>query len=66
METGNNSKIEANDIIIRNDVTMGADIIIYSSSHEYKDLGIPINQQAEKPYNNLLVEVCMDWGMSYY
>lgn len=52
---GNNSQIGINcimdnDVVIGNDVTMGPDVIIYTSSHEYKELGIPINQQGEKPH----------------
>lgn len=27
---------------------MGPDVIIYSNSHEYKDLNVPINQQGMK------------------
>lgn len=52
---GNNSQIGINSImdnnvVIGDDVTMGADVIIYTSSHEYKDFGIPINQQGEKSH----------------
>lgn len=39
-----------NNVVIGDDVTMGADVIIYTSSHEYKDFGIPINQQGEKSH----------------
>ena len=44
-----------NDVIIGNDVTMGPDVIIYTSSHEYKELGIPINQQGEKPHRQVTI-----------
>lgn len=57
---GNNSQIGINsimdnDVIIGNDVTMGPDVIIYTSSHEYKELGIPINQQGEKPHRQVTI-----------
>lgn len=57
---GDNSQIGINcimdnDIIIGNDVTMGPDVIIYTSSHEYKDLEIPINQQGEKPHQQVYI-----------
>lgn len=44
-----------NDIIIGNDVVMGPDVIIYTSSHEYKDLGIPINQQGERSHRQVII-----------
>ncbi|QXE19771.1 DapH/DapD/GlmU-related protein [Clostridium sp. 001] len=52
---GDNSQIGINcimdnDIVIGNDVTMGPDVIIYTCSHEYKDLAVPINKQGEKKY----------------
>ena len=57
---GNNSQIGINsimdnDVVIGNDVTMGPDVIIYTSSHEYKNLGIPINQQGEKPHRQVTI-----------
>lgn len=57
---GDNSQIGINcimdnDIIIGNDVTMGPDVIIYTSSHEYKELGIPINQQGHKPHRQVTI-----------
>ena len=57
---GNNSQIGINsimdnDVIIGDDVTMGPDVIIYTSSHEYKELGIPINQQGEKPHRPVIL-----------
>lgn len=57
---GNNSQIGINsimdnDVIIGDDVTMGPDVIIYTSSHEYKELGIPINQQGEKPHRPVII-----------
>ncbi len=57
---GNNSQIGINsimdnDVVIGDDVTMGPDVIIYTSSHEYKDLGIPINQQGEKPHRQVTI-----------
>ena len=36
-------------IIIGNDVVMGPDVIIMATSHEYKRVDIPINQQGEAP-----------------
>lgn len=69
VQIGDNSQIGINcimdnDVIIGNDVTMEPDVIIYTSSHEYKDLGIPINQQGEKPHrqvtigNNVWIGTC--------
>ena len=60
VQIGNNSQIGINcimdnDVIIGNDVTMGPDCIIYTSSHEYKDLSIPINQQGEKPHRLVII-----------
>lgn len=60
IQIGDNSQIGINcimdnDIIIGNDVTMGPDVIIYTSSHEYKDLGIPINQQGKKPHRKVII-----------
>lgn len=57
---GNNSQIGINsimdnDVIIGDDVTMGPDVIIYISSHEYKELGNPINQQGEKPHRSVII-----------
>lgn len=57
---GNNSQIGINsimdnDVVIGDDVTMGPDVIIYTSSHEYKNLGIPINQQGEKPHRQVTI-----------
>lgn len=57
---GNNSQIGINsimdnDVIIGDDVTMGPDVIIYTSSHEYKELGIPINRQGEKPHRQVTI-----------
>lgn len=57
---GNNSQIGINsimdnDVIIGDDVTMGPDVIIYTSSHEDKELGIPINQQGEKPHRPVTI-----------
>lgn len=34
---------------------MGPDVIIYTSSHEYKELGIPINQQGEKSHRPVII-----------
>ena len=45
---GNNSQIGINSI-------MDNDVIIYTSSHEYKELGIPINQQGEKPHRPVII-----------
>ena len=47
---GDNSQIGINcvmdnDISIGRDVVMGPDVIIYSSSHEYRNIELPINQQ---------------------
>lgn len=36
-----------NVIIIGNDVTVWADVIICISSHKYKELGTPIDQKGE-------------------
>ena len=57
---GDNSQIGINcvmdnDIIIGNDVTMGPDVIIYTSSHEYKELGIPINQQGARQHRQVTI-----------
>ena len=49
------NSIMDNDVIIGDDVTMGPDVIIYTSSHEYKELGIPINQQGEKPHRPVTI-----------
>ena len=49
------NSIMDNDVIIGDDVTMGPDMIIYTSSHEYKELGIPINQQGEKPHRPVII-----------
>ena len=45
---GNNSQIGIN-------LIMDNDVIIYTSSHEYKELGIPINQQGEKPHRPVII-----------
>lgn len=60
IEIGDNSQIGINcimdnDIKIGSNVTMGPDVIIYTSSHEYKDLGIPINQQGEKEHRQVVI-----------
>lgn len=34
---------------------MSPDVIIYTSSHEYKDLDIPINQQGEKEHRRVVI-----------
>ena len=52
---GDNSQIGINcvmdnDISIGCDVVMGPDVIIYSSSHEYRNLDLPINQQGMMPH----------------
>ena len=57
---GNNSQIGINsildnDVIIGDDVLMGPDVIIYTSSHEFKDLGIPINQQGAKSHRQVTI-----------
>lgn len=44
-----------NDIVIKNDVIMGPDVIIYTSSHEYKEFGVPINQQGEKEHRQVII-----------
>lgn len=49
------NSIMDNDVIIGDDVLMGPDVIIYTSSHEYKDLGIPINQQGSKPHRQVTI-----------
>lgn len=57
---GDNSQIGINcimdnDVIIGKDVIMGPDVIIYTSSHEYKELGIPINQQGHMPHRQVTI-----------
>ncbi len=44
-----------NDVVIGNDVTMGPDVIIYTSSHEYKDLGIPIKRQGKRKQKPVVI-----------
>lgn len=60
IQIGDNSQIGINsimdnDIIIGKNVTMGPDVIIYTSSHEYKDLFVPINQQGSKPHRSVVI-----------
>jgi len=47
-QIGANCKME-NDLIIGDDVVMGPDIVIMSSSHAYNRLDIPINKQGALP-----------------
>lgn len=42
-------------MIIGNDVAIGPDVIIYTSSYEGKELGIPINQQGEKTHRPVII-----------
>ena len=57
---GENSQIGLNavlstDVTLGDNVVMGPDVIIYSNSHEYADVNIPINQQGMKKGNNVWI-----------
>lgn len=57
---GENSQIGLNavlstDVTLGDNVVMGPDVIIYSNSHEYADVNIPINQQGMKKSNPVMI-----------
>ena len=57
---GENSQIGLNavlstDVTLGDNVVMGPDVIIYSNSHEYADVNIPINQQGRKKSNPVTI-----------
>ena len=57
---GENSQIGLNavlstDVTLGDNVVMGPDVIIYSNSHEYADVNIPINQQGMKKSNPVTI-----------
>ena len=57
---GDNSQIGINcvmdnDISIGRDVVMGPDVIIYSSSHEYRNIELPINQQGMMSHRSVKI-----------
>ena len=65
-QLGINCKVEE-DLILGDYVLMGPDVIIYSSSHEYKDPDVPVILQGggrEKTGGNR--KRCLDWNQSHY
>lgn len=57
---GENSQIGLNAVLstvvtLGDNVVMGPDVIIYSNSHEYADVNIPINQQGMKKSNPVTI-----------
>lgn len=53
-QLGINCKVE-NDLIMGDYVLMGPEVVIYSSSHEYKDIDVPIMLQGAKEINPVTI-----------
>lgn len=53
-QLGENLKAEA-DLILGNDVLMGPDVIMLSSSHAFDRLDLPINQQGARPRHPIVI-----------
>lgn len=65
-QLGINCKVEE-DLVLGDYVLMGPDVVIFSSSHEYKNPEVPVILQGggrEKAGSNR--KRCLDWNQSYY